>query len=110
MVKNELIFNDVDKYERLLRVSDPTKVIKNAIKYFNDPNIKVYLSTTQSKKYMVFDDKGRKRHFGDIKYFDFTKHNDLARREAYLNRAYNIGGNWRNDKFSPNNLAMNLLW
>lgn len=110
MVKNELIYDDYDRYERLLRVSNPDKVIKNAIKYFNDPNIKVYLSTTKSRKYMVYDDKNKKRHFGHIDYTDFTKHGDLARREAYLNRAYNIRGNWRNDKYSPNNLSLHILW
>jgi len=32
------------------------------------------------------------------------------RREAYLNRANNIRGNWYQDKYSPNNLAIHLLW
>jgi len=112
MVKNELIYDDYDRYERLLRVSNPDKVIKNAIKYFNDPNIKVYLSTTKSKKYMVYDDKGKKRHFGQLNppMADFTKHGDLARREAYLNRSFNLPGDWYNNKYSPNNLSRALLW
>jgi len=62
MNNNKLIYDDNDKYQRLLRVSNPDKVIENAKKYFNDPNIKVYLSTTRSKKYMVYDDKVKKRH------------------------------------------------
>ena len=32
------------KLSQLLQVSDPKQVILNAQKYFNDPNIKVYLS------------------------------------------------------------------
>ena len=55
-------------------------------------------------------DTMKKVHFGHIDYQDFTKHNDLKRREAYLNRAYNIRGKWLDNKYSPNNLAINLLW
>ena len=46
---NNLIYNDKDKYEELLRVSNPKRVIENAIKYFNNPDIKVYLSTNKNK-------------------------------------------------------------
>ena len=94
----------MDKYEQLLKVSNPRKVIENAIKYFNDPNIEIHLSSFKNTGKM------KKVHFGDIRYSDFTKHNDLKRREAYLNRAYNIRGNWMTNKYSPNNLAINLLW
>ena len=38
------------KLSKLLEVSDPQKVIQNAKKYFNDPNIKVYLSPEKNKK------------------------------------------------------------
>ena len=41
---NKLIYSDKDKYEELLKVSNPKKVIENAIKYFNNPNIEIYLS------------------------------------------------------------------
>ncbi len=40
----------------------------------------------------------------------FTKHQDLNRLKNYLSRATKIKGNWRKDKYSPNNLAINLLW
>ena len=39
-----------------------------------------------------------------------TIHNDLERRKRYLNRARNIKGNWKKDKYSANNLSQNLLW
>ena len=32
------------------------------------------------------------------------------RRNAYLKRATNIKGNWKDNKYSPNNLAINILW
>ena len=110
-IKNNFKYHDKDKYEQLLKVSNPQKVIENAIKYFNDPNIEIHLSTFKNKKYMIMNtEKMKKVHFGDIRYFDFTKHNDLNRREAYLNRAYNIRGKWMDNKYSPNNLAIALLW
>jgi hypothetical protein len=49
-------------------------------------------------------------HFGAIPFTDYTKHKDKTRRQRYLNRANNIKGNWVNDKYSPNNLSIHLLW
>ena len=110
-IKNNFNYHDREKYEQLLKVSNPQKVIENAIRYFNDPYIELYLSTLKNKKYMIINkDNMKKVHFGHIDYQDFTKHNDLKRREAYLNRAYNIRGKWMDNKYSPNNLAINLLW
>ena len=110
-IKNNFKYHDKDKYEQLLKVSDPQKVFENAVKYFDDPNIELYLSTLKNKKYMIINkDNMKKIHFVHIDYHDFTKHNDLKRREAYLNRAYNIRGKWMENKYSPNNLSIALLW
>ena len=43
-------------------------------------------------------------------YEDFTKHKNEERRQDYLSRATKIKGNWKNNKYSPNNLAINILW
>ncbi len=92
-VEKNFYIQDKDKYEELLKVSNPKKVVENAIKYFNDPNIILYISTHKNKKYMLYDmGKTHKVHFGDIRYSDFTKHNNLERREAYLRRATNLRG------------------
>jgi hypothetical protein len=32
-IKNNFYYNDIDKYEELLRVSNPKKVVENAIRY-----------------------------------------------------------------------------
>ena len=32
------------------------------------------------------------------------------RQQKYLNRSSKIKGEWKNDKYSPNNLSMNILW
>ena len=49
-------------------------------------------------------------NFGQLGYEDFTKHKDNERRDRYLKRATHIKGNWKNDKYSPNNLSIHILW
>jgi len=50
-------------------------------------------------------------HFGDKRYKDFTQDNkNKDRQQNYLKRSGNIKGNWKNNKYSPNNLSMNILW
>ena len=100
-----------DKLNQLLEVSNPREVIIKAIEYFKDPNIKVYLSTKKNKKYMIINpNNGKMVHFGDINYQDFTKTKDEERRNNYVSRASKIRGNWIFDRYSSNNLALNLLW
>lgn len=66
---------------------------------------------SNNKKYMIYDDKNNKWvHFGSIKYEDYLKHNDKFRQMKYLKRALGIKGNWRENKLSPNNLSINILW
>ena len=54
-IKNSFNYHDREKYEQLLKVSNPQKVITNAIRYFNDPDIELYLSTVKNKKYMIIN-------------------------------------------------------
>jgi GTPase Era involved in 16S rRNA processing len=102
--------DDNDKLKELMKISNPAKVLKNAIKYFNNPNVKIYVSSKKDKKYMIIGLNGKAVHFGQIGYEDYTKHNDLNRRNAYLARATKIKGNWENDPYSPNSLSIHLLW
>lgn len=59
--------------------------------------------------------------FGRVLYGDFIIYSFLERqgrkkglagskRYAYLQRARRIKGDWRNDPYSPNRLAMRILW
>ena len=91
----------------LKKYSNFQKVNSLAIKKYNRP---VSVSTRKSKKYMIKDDNNKMVHFGQLGYADFTKHNDEKRRERYLKRTANIKGDWKENKFSPNNLSRNLLW
>ena len=91
------------------KYSNPKKVQQLANKYHK--GLKIYHSNKKLKKYMIKDPNSNKWiHFGQIPYEDFTKHKDPNRRKNYLKRSRNIKGNWKSNKFSPNNLAINLLW
>lgn len=95
--------------EQLLLVSNPKKVQNNLNDYLGG-KARLYISTRKDKKYMIYNDKGKAVHFGSLSYEDFTKHNDKERQKRYLARATKIKGDWKNDKYSPNNLSIHLLW
>lgn len=97
------------KKEKLETFSNFQKAQKNLNKYLGTKT-KLYLSDRKDKKYYIITPEGKKVHFGQMGYEDFTKHQDEARRQNYLNRATKIKGDWKNDKYSPNNLAINVLW
>jgi len=90
------------------KVSNPAVVRAKFTKYKGSDNAKLELSEKPDKKYKVFHD-GKTTHFGST-LEDFTKHGDEARRKSYLARSAGIKGDWKNDKYSPNNLSRNLLW
>lgn len=95
----------------ITKYSNPKQAQKQAYKYLGKKNGKLYRSTRKEKKYMVKDPKTNNWvHFGQMKYEDYTKHKNKTRRKNYLNRASHINGNWKQNKFSANNLAMHVLW
>ena len=89
--------------------SNPAEAQRKAKKYLGK-NAQLFLSSRKDKKYMVITPDDKLVHFGAIGYEDFTKHKDKERRDAYLRRATKIKGNWKNNKYSPNNLAIHILW
>ena len=97
------------KYDELIRYSDPARVAKNAKKYF-DKDTPIYISNRPTKKYMVKNPDGKFVHFGEMGYSDYSRHMDKSRRDRYLRRAMNISGNWYENPYSANMLAINLLW
>ncbi len=73
----------------------------------------LYPSTLKNKKWDLYykdGDKIKKVSFGNPAYEDYTIHKDEERKKNYLKRATNIRGKWRDNPFSPNNLAINVLW
>jgi hypothetical protein len=90
------------------KVSNPTVVRSKFAKYKGSDDAKLELSEKKDKKYKVIHD-GKTTHFGSTM-ADFTVHKDKVKQKSYLARSAGIKGNWKNDKYSPNNLARNLLW
>lgn len=109
-VKQEDKLPDIKRTDPVWEYSNPIKVAKNAKKYFGDKTPVFVSADNRKKKYYVYTPEGKKKRFGEMGMEDFTKHNDPVRRDNYLSRATNIKGKWKEDKFSPNNLAINLLW
>ena len=73
-------------------------------------------SDDKKHKLQLTDPKGRVVRFGAVGLGDFILYT-LAKdrradkhRKAYLARATKIEGNWRRNKYSPNNLAIRVLW
>ncbi len=103
-----------EKSKDIKKWSNPTQVRRRAAIWLGK-NARVKLSTKRDKKYMVQEQNpSTKRskwvHFGQMGYEDYTKHHDTKRRKNYLQRSTNIRGNWKTNKYSPNNLSIHLLW
>lgn len=79
-------------------------------------------STTKTHKFQIHTPEGLVRRFGRKGMMDFLlwskaehdgevpKGTAQERRRLYRARATKIKGNWKADPYSPNNLAINLLW
>ena len=89
------IYSDFPINSNIWRVSNPSIVrekyhsiyskLINEIKQKTGRSSEVLPSTRKNKKYMVYNGKNYS-HFGDIRYEDYTKHKDVARRSRYLHR------------------------
>lgn len=94
--------------ENIYAISNPKKAQQNFKKYKGNDNAKLELSEKPDKKYKVIY-QGKTTHFGSTME-DYLKHGNEKKREAYLKRAMAIKGDWKANKYSANNLAINLLW
>jgi hypothetical protein len=102
--------NNISESDEVYKFSNPKKVQELANKYLGKDGT-IYRSISKVKKYMVYNPNTKKWvHFGQMGYEDFTKHKDPKRQKNYLTRTANIKGDWKDDKYSPNNLSRNLLW
>ena len=52
------------------------------------PHARLYYSSRPNKKYMILDPEGKRVHFGQMKYEDFTLHKDEKRRQHYLSSRF----------------------
>ena len=96
--------------QNINKFSNPKIVDKKAKEYLGK-NVQIEISNKPIKKYMVLNPNTNKWfYFVQMGYEDYTKHNDTKRRRNYLNRSANIAGNWKDDKYSANNLSRHILW
>ena len=96
-------------------------------KYFNAVKQNAFSNGYDPELLKLSNKKGKKFNYNDV-HFGSSDNNDYIIyrlleknkkiekgeadkfRNAYLARATKIKGNWKNNKESPNNLAINLLW
>ena len=105
-----IIKNDIELDDPIYEFSDPSAAQKKAIEYLG-PNAILYRSNKAKKKYMIMDPiKNKMIHFGEIGFSDFLKHKNPLRRNNYLKRTANIKGNWKDNKYSANQLSRIILW
>ena len=94
------------KAQLVKKYSNP-KVVKQIAKKLLGNDVKVFYSTRENKKYMIESPDGKWIHFGQLPYFDFTKHQDEERRDAFRKR----NKKWKTQpKWTAGWLAYNLLW
>ena len=71
--------------EKIYDVSNPELVLKQLKKYYGD-KVDLYLSTSKTRNIWYTMKKEKKIHFGDLRYFDYTKHKNKKGREQFRNR------------------------
>ncbi len=103
-------FNYYNWFKNIKEVSNPDKALANTKKYLGK-NTPLYPSEKSKYKYKVFNPNTNKFvYFGSMLYEDYLKHGDEIRKKNYLLRSGNIKGNWKDEKYSRNNLSRNILW
>ena len=94
--------------KELLKYSNPIIAQKRAYAYLGK-TAKLYPASKKQKKYRIWN--GEKWiNFGQLGYQDYTRHKDKTRRRSYLARSRKIRGDWKRNKYSPNNLSIHILW
>lgn len=100
---------DLPKSDLLYKYSNPLQAQRRAYLYLGKHAV-LYKSSNKNKKYCIYDKNDKLIHFGQLGYEDYTKHLDRQRRKNYLNRSASIMGDWKKNKYSPNNLSREILW
>jgi len=103
--------NEIDENDPIWEWSNPILAQRKSYRYLGKKHGTIYRSTRKNKKYQIYDHiNHRMVQFGQMGYEDFTKHKSLKRRHNYLTRTAGMKGNWKNNKYSANNLSRIILW
>lgn len=77
------------------------------VRFSSDPKYKLEAYNKNTNKWVKFGGNG---------YHDFIIYSlsnpevAVKKRQSYLSRANNIKGDWKDDKYSRNNLSIHILW
>jgi hypothetical protein len=106
-IQHLITYSGIDKYNNVIKYSNPSVVLKQAVKYHYNPK-DIYISTRQNKKYMIYNPYSDKFiHFGQMPYKDYTITKDRYKRENFMTRNHK----WKDyPKYTPAHLAYYLLW
>ena len=101
----------VNKKQQIFKVSNPDTVYHNAVILLGHfVSFELQLSTRKNKKYMIRGQFTNNKfiHFGDMRYQDYTKHQDEDRKRKFLNR----NRHWTRDYdlYTPAYFSYHLLW
>jgi len=103
--------NQIPRSDPIWKWSNPRLAQRQGFRCFGKKLGTIYRSTRKNKKYQIYDNiNNRMVQFGQMGYEDFTKHRSLKRRRNYLTRSERIRGNWKQNRFSANNLSRKILW
>lgn len=108
-VVKDILASRAPRRNPIWKVSNPKVAAERVRKLFGKKS-KLYLADDGVKKYKIQRPDGKWVKFGSIQYQDFLSHLDFDRRANYLSRATGMRGNWRDNPYSPNNLAIKVLW
>lgn len=124
--KNKINFKNILKNDYGFEPDDYLKEVRKAAKKTGyDPNSIIWSDDNNGLKKLCYYDKNtnHRTYFGSSINKDFIIYKHLEKsgivpkgtaknkRRLYLARATKIKGkSWKNDKFSPNNLAIHVLW
>ncbi len=99
--------NKLKKDDLLYQYSNPKIAQQKAFEILG-PNVILYKSDNAQKKYKYFNPLLKKyQYFGQMKYEDFTKHQDEERKNRFLNR----NKRWAEaDIYSPAFMSYYILW
>lgn len=91
--------------KNILSYSSPSTA-KKRLQHFYGKKTELYRSSRKDKKYMI-EHEGKWIHFGQMGFEDFTKHEDLQRRERFRKRNHH----WKYaEKYTPAHLSWYVLW
>lgn len=114
--KDRLIEFGIDPYEYLRMIEKNVKLYYNGnlnIEFAKDKKHKIKIMNPDTKKWVSFGgyDNGDFLMYKIMEKLKQVEKGTADKKQlAYLARAMNIKGKWRDDPYSKNNLAIYLLW